>query len=219
MDEKEYAAARARMVRDQLQAKGITDARVLNAMERVPRHRFMPPELQETAYEDKAQPIGLEQTISQPLMVAIMAQMLKLKGTEHVLEVGAGSGYGAAVLAELVRDVVTIERHPALAEHARLVLEAQGYTTVKVVVGDGSEGHAPEAPYDRILVAAASPRVPQSLVAQLAPNGRLILPVGEDNVQTLTVVTKDAEGNAFTHEDGACSFVPLIGAEGWSPEE
>jgi protein-L-isoaspartate(D-aspartate) O-methyltransferase len=215
MDEPEFAAARERMAREQLQARDITDLRVLEAMRRVPRHRFVPPELLAEAYEDKPLPIGQEQTISQPLMVALMAQMLKLTGREHILDVGTGSGYGAAVLAELGRDVVTIERHTDLAERARRTLAELGYTNITVVTGDGSQGYPAMAPYDRILVAAASPRVPQALVAQLAPNGRLILPVGEPGLQTLTVITTDAEGRAFTHEHGGCAFVPLIGAQGW----
>jgi protein-L-isoaspartate(D-aspartate) O-methyltransferase len=215
MDDEAFAAARQRMVLEQLQAREITDARVLDAMRRVPRHRFVPPEEAGHAYEDRALPIGLYQTISQPLMVALMVQMLKLAGTERVLEVGTGSGYGAAVLAELAREIVSIERHPALAERARTLLAELGYANVAVVIGDGSEGYAPAAPYDRILVAAASPRVPQALSAQLAPNGRLILPVGDPGEQTLTVITKDDMGRAFTHEHGACAFVPLIGAQGW----
>ncbi len=215
MDEREYTAARERMTREQLQTRDIDDLRVLEAMRRVPRHRFVPPELRGEAYEDKPLPIGQEQTISQPLMVALMAQMLKLTGTEHVLEVGTGSGYGAAVLAELARDVVTIERHPDLAERARALLAELGCHNITVVVGDGSQGCPAAAPYDRILVAAASPRVPTALIDQLAPNGRLILPVGEPGLQTLTVITKDASGRAFTHEHGGCAFVPLIGAQGW----
>jgi protein-L-isoaspartate(D-aspartate) O-methyltransferase len=215
MDEREFADAREQMTREQLQAREITDLRVLEVMRHVPRHRFVLPEDQAEAYENKPLPIGQDQTISQPLMVALMAQMLKLTGTEHVLEVGTGSGYGAAVLAELARDVVTIERHADLAEHAQATLTELGYANVTVVVGDGSEGYSPAAPYDRILVAAASPHVPEALIEQLALNGRLILPVGEPGLQTLTVITKDAEGRAFTHEHGSCAFVPLIGAQGW----
>lgn len=220
MEDQRYAAERERMVREQIQARQITDLRVLEAMRRVPRHRFVPPEFQQEAYEDKPLSIGFEQTISQPLMVAMMAQMLRLTGTERVLDVGTGSGYGAAALAELAREVISIERFPELAERARGILAELGYKNVTIIVGDGSEGYPAAAPYDRITVAAATPRVPQALIEQLAPNGRLILPVGDPSLQTLTVITKDAEGHAFTHEHGGCAFVPLIGAQGWpSPPE
>ncbi|HZO88980.1 MAG TPA: protein-L-isoaspartate(D-aspartate) O-methyltransferase [Chthonomonadaceae bacterium] len=215
MDERAFAAARERMVREHLQARDIFDLRVLEVMRRVPRHRFVPPEAAAEAYEDRPLPIGQEQTISQPLMVALMAQMLKLTGCERVLDVGTGSGYGAAVLAELTREVITVERHAALGEQARVRLAELGYTNVTVRIGDGSEGYAAAAPYDRIHVAAASPRVPEALIAQLAPEGRLIIPVGEPGLQTLTVITKDSAGRAFTHEHGGCAFVPLIGAQGW----
>lgn len=193
----------------------IADARVLEAMGRVPRHRFVPDEEKPCAYENRPLPIGQEQTISQPLIVALMVQMLRLSGRERVLEVGAGSGYQAAILAELTCAVITVERHADLAERARVVLDELGYRNVTVLVHDGSEGYAAAAPYERIIVAAASPRVPEALVTQLAPGGRLVLPVGDPNLQTLTVITKDAEGRAFTHEHGGCAFVPLIGAQGW----
>jgi protein-L-isoaspartate(D-aspartate) O-methyltransferase len=215
MEERDFTAARERMAQEQLHARGISDLRVLEAMRRVPRHRFVSPDLVASAYDDSALPIGLGQTISQPLMVALMAQMLKLTGTERVLEVGTGSGYGAAVLAELAREVVTIERHAELAEQARQILTELGYTNVKLIVGDGTEGYPAGAPYDRIVVAASAPRVPEALLAQLAPNGRLVMPVGDAAVQTLTLITKDADGHAFTHEHGGCAFVPLIGAQGW----
>jgi protein-L-isoaspartate(D-aspartate) O-methyltransferase len=215
MDEQEFAAARARMVEEQLQARGITNARVLDVMRRMPRHRFVPPEFDLFAYEERALLIGLEQTISQPFMVAVMTQMLELTGTERVLDVGAGSGYQAAILAELAGEVFSIERHPELAERARARLSELGYGRVTVVVGDGSEGYAPQAPYDRILVAASSPSVPEALVTQLVPGGRLILPVGETGIQTLTLITKDAAGHVETLACGNCAFVPLIGAQGW----
>ena len=215
MDERQFTTARQRMVQEQLQARDITDFRVLNVMARVPRHLFVSWEQAEHAYEDRALPIEGEQTISQPYMVALMTQMLKLTGSERVLDVGTGSGYGAAVLAELAHEVITIERHPALAQRAEELLSTLGYTNITFCIGDGSEGYPPQSPYDRILVAAAAPRVPEPLIAQLAPLGRLILPVGEPGLQTLTVITKDAEGHAFTHEHGACGFVPLIGRQGW----
>jgi len=219
MDELKFAEARARMVREQLQARHIQDVRVLDAMLRVPRHRFVAFEQLPHAYEDHALPIGLEQTISQPFMVATMLEMAHLTGKERVLDVGAGSGYQAALLAELTQTVLTIERHAELAEHARATLQELGYQNVTVVVGDGSLGYPEGAPYDRIFVAAASPRTPESLIAQLAPNGRLIIPVGTTEPQTLTLITKDASGQTFIHEHGGCGFVPLIGAEGWPDPE
>lgn len=215
MNEEQSDWLRERMVREQLVARDITDARVLKAMRQVPRHRFVPPEESGNAYEDRALPIGYGQTISQPLMVAVMLQDAGLTGTERVLEVGAGSGYQAALLAELAREVVSIERLPDLARRAEQTLQALNYTNVRVVVGDGSEGLEAELPFDRILVAAGAPRVPESLLAQLAPGGRLIIPVGPVDEQTLLVVSKDLEGRASTHRHGPCAFVPLIGEQGW----
>jgi protein-L-isoaspartate(D-aspartate) O-methyltransferase len=213
MDETDFARARETMVREQLEARDIVDRRVLDAMRRVPRHLFVPEENRASAYEDRALPIGEEQTISQPYMVALMAQMLMLTGAERLLEVGAGSGYGAAVLSALAHEVVTIERHPGLAERAQATLAKLEVRNATVVIGDGTLGWG-EEPFDRILVAAAWRRVPGALTDQLACGGRLIMPVGEQGVQTLTVVTKDAQGRTFTHEHGSCAFVPLIGAQG-----
>jgi protein-L-isoaspartate(D-aspartate) O-methyltransferase len=210
MTEQQFAEARECMVREQLMPHHITDTRVLEAMGRVPRHRFVPPEFADQAYEDHPIPIGLGQTISQPLMVATMAQMLRLTGKERVLDVGAGSGYQAAVLGELAAEVISIERHPELAARAETVLHQCGYHNVLVVVGDGALGYPPRAPYDRIIVAAAADRVPQPLIDQLPPNSRLIMPVGPTDLQTLTVITTDARGHAYTHEHGGCLFVPLI---------
>lgn len=215
MDERSFVTARERMVQEQLERRGIADLRMLEAMRRVPRHRFVPPDLVSFAYEDRALTIGLEQTISQPLMVALMTQFLALEGSERVLEVGTGSGYQAAILAELAKEVFTIERIAFLADQARQRLAELGYSNVTVVVGDGSEGYAEAAPYDRILVAAGSPRVPEALVEQLASGGRLVLPVGDSDLQILTVVTKDEEGNVTTESHGDCAFVPLIGVQGW----
>jgi protein-L-isoaspartate(D-aspartate) O-methyltransferase len=215
MTEMEYAEARERMVREQLEARGITDRRVLAAMRRVPRHRFVPEAVAERAYEDCALPIGYGQTISQPLMVALIAQALDVEGGERVLDVGTGSGYQAALLAEMGAAVVSIERQGDLAAQARKTLAANGYERVHVIAGDGSQGYAPHAPYDRIAVAAGSPHVPTALVEQLAPNGRLILPVGSAERQYLTVVSKGAQGQVSTWTLGECQFVPLVGAQGW----
>jgi len=199
---------------DQLVARGIRDARVLDAMRRVPRHQFVLQDAQSLAYADRALPIGDGQTISQPYMVAAMTETLRLQGHEHVLEVGTGSGYQAAILAELARDVVTIERRRELAEMARARLSALGYHNVLVVVGDGSLGYEDGAPYAGILVAAASPRVPESLKHQLADGGRLVIPVGPPEEQRLTLVSRDGDRFLESVLDG-CVFVPLVGAEGW----
>jgi protein-L-isoaspartate(D-aspartate) O-methyltransferase len=209
-------AARRRMVQEQLQQREVRDARVLDAMERVPRHLFVPEPLREHAYEDKPQPIGSEQTISQPLMVGLMTQLLELSGRESVLEVGTGSGYQTAILAELALRVTSIERHPTLAERASGLLEWLGYRNVVIHIGDGSLGHPSGAPFERILVTAAAPSIPAPLVDQLAPNGCLVIPVGTEEVQTLTVVRKDTGGHVSETTRGDCVFVPLIGAHGWS---
>lgn len=210
-----FSFARERMVQEQLEARGITDTRVLAAFRRVPRHLFVSPELQSHAYEDHPLPIGQGQTISQPLMIALMLQLAHLHGTENVLEIGAGSGYQAALLGELAAKVTTIERLPELAESARSILQELEYHNVSVVVGDGSEGYPPNAPFDCILAAASSPQVPPALIEQLAPEGRLLIPVGLTNDQTLLLITRDAEGKTSTQSHGWCSFVPLIGAQGW----
>lgn len=215
MDEQAYREARERMAREQLQGRGIADARVLDAMRRVPRHLFVPLELAERAYEDRALPIGNGQTISQPYMVARIAEELQLRGHERVLDVGTGSGYQAAVLAELAAQVTSIERHSDLAANARQTLANAGYANVTVVVGDGSQGYAANAPYSGIAVAAGSPQVPDALLAQLAQEGRLVLPTGPADVQRLTVVVKDAQGRITTRMLEECQFVPLIGEQGW----
>ena len=205
---------RAAMVRDQLQQRGISDARVLAAMERVPRHRFLPPEAQGNAYADRAVPIAEGQSISQPFIVALMAQALQLRGDERVLEIGTGSGYAAAVLSQLAADVVTIERLPALAEAAEQRLATLGYINVRVIGGDGTAGLPGEAPFDAITVAAASPWVPRPLREQLARGGRLVIPVGGRGEQLLLRVTRDASGEHVEQLSGV-RFVPLIGAHAW----
>lgn len=205
---------RAAMVRDQLQLRGISDGRVLAAMERVPRHRFLPTEAQHNAYADRAVPIAEGQSISQPYVVALMAEALQLRGDERVLEIGTGSGYAAAVLSQLAADVVTIERIPALAEAAEQRLATLGYINVRVIGGDGTAGLPGEAPFDAITVAAASPWVPRPLRDQLAPGGRLVIPVGGRGEQLLLRVTRDASGDHVEQLSGV-RFVPLIGAHAW----
>ncbi len=212
------ASARERMVRYQLEARGIHHPRVLDAMRKVPRHLFVPPERVHDAYSDHALPIGEGQTISQPYMVALMTQLLDPAPSDRVLEVGTGSGYQAAILAELANEVVTIEREPALSQRAQEVLNALGYRNITFVVGDGTEGYTPLAPYDRIIVTAGAPFIPQPLVEQLAPGGRLVIPVGHRYEQVLTVAEKDPEGKLHVSEHGYCVFVPLIGRHGWRSE-
>jgi protein-L-isoaspartate(D-aspartate) O-methyltransferase len=192
MDDVHYRTLRERMVTEQLAGHNVTDRRVLDAMLRVPRHRFVPPDQAAYAYDNRPLPLLHDQTISQPLMVAIMLQAAKLKGDERVIEVGTGSGYQAALLAELAGKVTSIERLPDLAHGARNTLQALGYLSVEIVTADGSLGYPPSAPYDRILVAAGAPRIPEPLLEQLAPGGLLIVPVGDAHEQTLLIVFKDA---------------------------
>lgn len=197
------------MVRAQLQARGIGDARLLEVMARLPRHRFAGGSRAE-AYGDFPVPIGHDQTISQPYMVALMTERLELSGIERVLEVGTGSGYQTAVLAELTREVYSVERIAALLSRARSLLEQLGYTNVSFREGDGSLGWPEAAPFDRILVAAAAERIPQPLVAQLADNGLLVIPLGSSaDYQTLTVLRR-VGGHLEKTESVGCRFVPLV---------
>jgi protein-L-isoaspartate(D-aspartate) O-methyltransferase len=209
-----YSKEREMMVKQQIEGRGIHDPAVLAAMRSVPRHRFVPEEAQAYAYSDKPLRIPSGQTISQPYIVALMTDLLNLSGDEKVLDVGTGSGYQAAVLAELADFVHSIERHPELAEQAEARLKTLGYENVRVHVGDGSEGYAPAAPYDCILVAAAAPEVPQPLLDQLAPDGRLVVPVGSRFSQRLEVWDRKDEGYQKS-SDIPVVFVPLIGKEGW----
>ena len=203
------------MVERQLRHRGITDERVLEAMGRVSRELFVPAAQRAHAYEDGALPIGHGQTISQPFVVAAMCQLAGLRGGERVLEVGTGSGYAAAVLAELAAQVVSIERVPGLAERARAALQAAGSPNVEVRVGDGSLGAPDRAPFDAIVVAAAAPEVPEALLAQLAQGGRIVLPLGTRAAQRLVVVVQTPEG-PVERDSIQVRFVPLIGAEGFS---
>ena len=198
-----------------LRRRGIGDERVLEAIGRVPREQFVAPELQRSAYDDRALPIGHGQTISQPFMVAAICAALELEGDERVLDVGTGSGYQAAVLAEAAAEVVTVERVPELAEHARETLERAGYGRVDVRVGDGTLGVPERAPYDAIAVAAAAPAVPEALYEQLADGGRIVVPVGSLRDQWLQVVQRGPDGPVVTRSV-PCRFVPLIGSEGFA---
>lgn len=211
-----FARERGRMVEEQLTRRGILDTRVLEAMRKVPREKFVEEALAARAYGDHPLPIGDGQTISQPYMVALMTSLLELAGVEKVLEVGTGSGYQTAVLAELARRVCSIERIPALASRARATLEGMGYTNVLVRVANGTVGWPDEAPFDRVLIAAAAPGVPQPLFEQLVEGGRMILPIGDHAAQTLTVVDK-VNGAMRTRQEAGCVFVKLIGKYGWEP--
>jgi protein-L-isoaspartate(D-aspartate) O-methyltransferase len=202
------------MVERQLRARGIFDERVLSAMSKVPREEFVPPELREHAYEDRPLTIGCSQTISQPYIVSSMLQAAELRPEDRVLELGTGSGYQAALVAEIVVEVVSIERHAELAEVARERLLRLGYRNVEIVIGDGTLGYAPRAPYDVILVSAAAPYIPQPLVQQLAIGGRMVLPVGSRDLQELMLVRRDADAIRQVRLDG-CAFVPLIGEAGF----
>jgi protein-L-isoaspartate(D-aspartate) O-methyltransferase len=213
----ELEAARDRMISEQIERRGVRDARVLAAMRRVPRDAFVLPADRSRAYADQAIAIGEGQTISQPYMVAAMTEALALTGGERVLEIGTGSGYQTAILAELAREVISIERHAPLADQARGRLATFGYGHVQVLVGDGSRGDAARAPYDAILVTAGAPRVPETLKGQLAAGGRLVVPVGPQGQQTLMVVRRDGERFLETARE-SCVFVPLVGEEGWPDE-
>lgn len=215
MSEPDPAEERAWMVERQLKARGIRDRRVLEAMGRIPRELFVPEIYRTRAYEDAPISIGFDQTISQPYMAALMCEVLMLTGNERVLEVGTGSGYHAAVLAELAREVYSIELIPELAEQARLNLAAAGFGgRVEVIAGDGSKGYPPAAPYDAICVAAGAPEVPHSLLDQLADPGRMVIPVGSYSDQDLEVITK-IQGHIGKRVPTLCRFVPLRGTEGW----
>lgn len=213
----DFSNLRADMVQYQLAGRGIFDSRVLEAMDRVPRERFIPEHLAGEAYEDYPLPIGWGQTISQPYIVALMAQALQLEGRERVLDIGTGSGYAAAVLASLALEVFSIERIPELAEQARRNLERAGFSQVHVRCGDGTLGWPEAAPFDGICVAAGAPAVPETLKQQLAVGGRLIIPVGsEHSVQRLVCITRRTDADFEREDFGDVRFVPLLGEQGWS---
>jgi protein-L-isoaspartate(D-aspartate) O-methyltransferase len=209
-----FEAERHAMVARQIRGRNVRSPRLLHAMESVPRHLFIPPEHLSAAYKDSPLPIGEGQTISQPYMVAAMADALLLEGTERVLEIGAGSGYQAAVLSRLAREVIAVEAQPALVPATRERLERLGYSNVRIEEGDGSLGWPTGAPFDAILVTAAAPAIPAPLVPQLAEGGRLVIPVGTLNEQQLVRVIK-RNGQTTEQILFACRFVPLIGRYGW----
>jgi len=210
-----YHNKRLHMVETQLIDRGITDHRVIRAMEKVPRHLFVDDALWPEAYDDHPLPIGEKQTISQPFIVALMTQALVLSGTERVLEIGTGSGYQTAILGELAEQVFSIERVPSLAQRARNILDNLKYTNIVITVGDGTYGWKEHAPYDGIIVTAGAPFAPKQLLQQLSTGGRLVIPVGDQVSQELKVYRK-TDGDSFELEDlGGCRFVKLIGEHGW----
>ncbi len=212
-----YQKQRLRMVETQIRARRISDPRVLQVMENVPRHLFVDVGLLGQAYSDNPLPIGEKQTISQPYIVALMTQALELKGRERVLEIGTGSGYQSAILAQLAEHVFSIERVAILASRARKLLDQLGCYNVAIRVGDGSYGWKEEAPFDAIITTAGAPAIPQFLIDQLAPGGRLVVPVGSRDIQTLCKLTRSADNpQEIKKEDlGGCRFVSLIGEGGW----
>jgi len=216
-----YEKQRKKMVDAQIRSRGIRDERVLRAMEKIPRHLFVDEGLIDQAYNDNPLPIGEKQTISQPYIVALMSEALELAGREKVLELGTGSGYQAAILAELADRVFTIERIAALAQKARKLLESLNYYNVVVRVGDGTYGWREESPFDAILVAAGSPSIPRTLVEQLAVGGRLVIPVGDRYAQSLMKLTRLSEDPEDVRKEdlGGCRFVSLIGEHGWKMEQ
>lgn len=214
MKEDYYSRLRSNMVKHQIAARGVKDPRVLDAMSRVPRHLFVPENLAERAYDDSPLPIGEGQTISQPYMVAWMTELLEVGAGDRVLEIGTGSGYQAAILCELVAEVISIEKYPDLAREAGERLHSLGYGNIAIHVGDGTLGWPQRAPYDGIIVTAGAPSVPQPLLEQLADGGRLVIPVGPSGMQMLNLIRRN--GNDYqASEEGTCVFVPLVGKLGW----
>lgn len=212
-----YEELRDRMVDTQIKARGLTDERLLAAFRKVPRHLFVPPQHRQEAYDDRPLPIEAGQTISQPYIVALMTSWLRLQGHERVLEIGAGSGYQTAILAELALEIFSVERQPLLLASVRQRLRDAGCLNVRLSTGNGSLGWPAHAPYDAILVGAAAPDVPSPLIDQLADGGRMVLPIGPQNAQMLHVVEK--RGGVVQRKDIAgCLFVPLVGRYGWPPE-
>ncbi len=210
-----FDISRKRMVQEQVVGRGVTNPRLIETLLRIPRHLFVQEAMAAQAYSDGPLPIGDKQTISQPYIVALMTELLELHDTDHVLEIGTGSGYQTAILASLARRVWTIERIRPLAMQARKVLDSLHLLNVNIKVGDGTLGWPEEGPFDAILVTAGAPAIPETLAAQLAPGGRLVIPVGNEANQTLLRVRKAADGTLSQETGIGCRFVPLIGQQGW----
>lgn len=214
IQEEYFERLRREMVQSQLERRNLKDQRVLEAMRKVPRHRFVPEQSRGEAYEDHPLPIGEGQTISQPYMVAIMTELLELRGGEKVLEIGTGSGYQLAILAELAREVFSVERFGPLADRSRARLRELGYRNIEIRTGDGTLGWPERAPFDGIIVTAGAPKIPPPLLEQLSEGGRLVIPVGEERHQELYRVVKEG-GETRKEYFGGCVFVPLVGEHGW----
>ena len=213
-----FDIARKRMVETQILARGVTDQRVIDAMLKVPRHLFVQEAMAGQAYSDTPLPIGLRQTISQPFIVALMTELLDLKGTEKVLEIGTGSGYQSAILAKLAGHVYTVERIRELALRARQTLDSLGLLNINLRITDGTTGWEDAAPFDAILVTAGAPDIPECYLDQLAVGGRLVIPVGSETEQSLVRVIRMPDGSFVREDHGGCRFVKLIGRYGWSVE-
>ena len=211
-----FSLARERMVRDQIEARGIKDKRLLNVMRKIPRHLFVDEALRDQAYNDYPLPIGEGQTISQPYIVALMTEALELKGQEKVLEIGTGSGYQTAILAELAQSVFTIERVPTLMQRAKAILDSLGYFNVAYKTGNGTLGWPEVAPFQGIIVTAAAPEIPQPYVEQLDIGGKLVIPLGDKFSQVLYKIIKLPDGRIKKQYLCGCRFVPLVGIYGWS---
>lgn len=211
---KDFTMERNRMVEEQLASRDITDPRVLNAMRSVPRHRFVEPGQEDLAYTDQPLPIGWQQTISQPYIVALMTQALELSPEDKVLEIGTGSGYQAAVLAELARTVYTIEKVESLLQRAQAILETLGYDNIVSKLHNGTQGWPEHAPYDVIMVTAGAPEIPRPLLDQMKEGGKMVIPVGDQTLQEMLRVTRQ-NGNVQMEKIGGCRFVPLRGEHGW----
>jgi len=210
MNYKNYKKMCEDMVEHQILSRGILNEKLLKVMKQVPRHLFVPKSMRIRAYDDTPLPIGYGQTISQPYMVALMTDILELRGTEKVLEIGGGSGYQAAILSKLAEKVITIERVKELAERTKRLLRKHGYNNVSVIHGDGTNGYKKEAPYNAIIITAAAKSVPEKLIEQLALNGRLVAPIGPSYHQELVRIRKTAKNKLETDYFGGCIFVPLI---------
>jgi len=213
----DFQKSRWKMVEEQIIGREIKDPRVIAAMKKVPRHLFVEEALQNQAYNDRPLPIGEKQTISQPYMVALMTEALTLNGKEKVLEIGSGSGYQTAILAELAQEVFSVERIRTLAVRARKILYELGYFNVEIKIFDGTFGWVEKSPFDAIMVTAGSPDIPQPLYEQLSMGGRLVIPIGDENIQDLFRITK-TEGGMKKEDLGGCRFVKLVGKYGWEEE-
>ena len=212
----DFKKLREKMVKEQIIPRGITDKRVINAMLKVERHLFVTGSNIAKAYLDMPLPIGKNQTISQPYMVAVMTELLEINKTSKVLEIGTGSGYQTAILAEISDNVFTVERLKELSEKAKNILNSIGYKNIRFKVGDGSLGWEEESPFDRIICTAASPEIPEAFKKQLACNGKIVIPVGDRYTQSLLEIIKKKDNEFITKQHFLCTFVPLIGKQGWT---